>query len=77
MPKPYWKPKKKEINEWFEKQVQEFIVKENCSANLTTEEWKNQYIFKEIYEIFFATILIEPQKCLANIVEFQKCWKDK
>ena len=77
MPRPYWKPERKEIDEWFEQQVQEFAVKENCSKRLTTEEWKNKYIFTEIYEIFFVTIAIKLQEWLARLVEFQKCWKDE
>ena len=54
MPKEYWKPKRKEI-----------------------EEWKNQYIFKESYKIFFVTISIILQEWLANLVEFHKCWRDE
>ena len=77
MPWPYWKPKRKEIDEWFEQQVQEFIVKENRSKRLTTEECNNNYIFMEIYEIFCVTIAIELQEWLARLVKFQKCWKDE
>ena len=77
MPRPYWKHKKKEINEWFENQVQEFAVKENRSVKLTAEEWKNKYIFLEIYEIFFVTFSIKLQEWLARLVYFQKCWKDE
>ena len=73
MARPYWKPKRKEIDEWFEQQVQEFIVKENRSKRLTTEEWKNKYIFMESYEIFFVTIVIELQEWLTMLVKFQKC----
>ena len=77
MPRPYWKPEKKEIDEYFEKKVQEFAIKENHSKKLTAEEWKNQYIFTECYEIFFLTIAIVLQEWLAKLVEFQKCWKDE
>ena len=63
MPRPYWKLESKEIDEWFKQQVQEFKVKENRSKRLTTKEWKNKYIFMEIYEIFFVTIAIEFQEC--------------
>ena len=59
MPRPYWKPESKEIDEWFEKKFQEFAMKENRSKRLTTEEWKNKYIFMEIYKIFFVKIVIE------------------
>ena len=77
MPRPYWKPERKEIDEWLEKKVQEFAVKENRSKKLTTEEWKNKYMFTEIYEIFFVTIVIKIHEWLARLVEFQKCWKDE
>ena len=52
-------------------------MKENHSKRLITEEWKNRYIFIEIYEIFFVTIVIELQEWLTRLVEFQKCWKDE
>ena len=77
MPRPYWKPEGKEIDEWFEQKVQEFVVKENRSKKLTTQELKNKYIFTEIYKIFFVTIAIELQEWLTRLVEFQKCWKDE
>ena len=77
MPRPYWTPKRKKIDEWFEQQVQEFSIKENRSERLTTEEWNNKYIFTEIYKIFFVTIAIEAQEWLTGLVEFQKCWKDE
>ena len=44
---------------------------------MTTEEWKNKYIFTEIYEIFFVMITIKLQEWLARLVMFQKCWKDE
>ena len=46
-----------EIEDWFEKQVQEFAVKENRSTKLTVEKWKNKYVFTEVYEIFFVTFV--------------------
>ena len=77
MKREYWKPERKEIEEWFEKQIQEFAIKENRSMRLTTENWKNRYILMESYEIFFLTFVIELQEWLARLVEFHKCWKDE
>ena len=71
----YWKPKRKEIEEWLEKQFQEFAIKENYNTILTVEKWKNKYIFIEIYKIFFMTFATEPQEWLERLVDFQKCWK--
>ena len=70
MPRPYWKPEKKEIDDWFEQQVQEFDVKENCNERLSTKEWKDKYLFIEIYEIFFVMIVIKLQECLARLLQF-------
>ena len=70
MPRENWRPKRIEIEEWFEKQVQEFAVKENRSTNLTTEKWKNKYIFTEFYEILFVTFVNELQEWLERLVEF-------
>ena len=77
MPREHWRLEKKEIEEWFEKQVQEFVVKENRNVKLTTEKWKNKYIFTEIYEIFFVTFSTELHEWLARLVDFQMCWKDE
>ena len=77
MPREYWKPKKKEIEEWFEKKIQELAIKENRSTRLTAEKWKYKYAFTEIYEIFFMTFATEVWEWLARLVEFQKCWKDE
>ena len=77
MPRTHWRPNKKEIDEWFENKIQEFAVRENRSANLTIEKWKNKYIFIEIYEIFFVTFAVQLQEWLARFVDLQKCWKDE
>ena len=77
MTREYWKPERKEIEEWFEKQIQEFAIKENRNTKLTTENGKKRYILIECYEIFFVTFSIKLQEWLATLVEFQKCWKDE
>ena len=43
---------------------------------LIVEQWKNKYIFTEVYEIFFVIFAHELQEWLARLVEFQTCWKD-
>ena len=77
MARTHWRPEKKEIDQWFEKKIQEFAVRENCSAKLTTSKWNNKYIFTEIYKIFFITFATELQEWLTRLVDFQKCWKDE
>ena len=77
MPWEHWRPEKKEIEEWFEKKVQEYAVKENRSTKFTTNKWKNKYIFTEIYEILFVSLATELQEWLARLVDFQTCWKDE
>ena len=37
MTREYWKHERKEIEDWFEKKIQEFAVKENRSEKLTIE----------------------------------------
>ena len=77
MTREYQKPERKEIEDWFKRQIQEFTVKENRSEKLTAKRWKNRYILTESYEIFFVNFAIELQEWLARLVEFQKCWKDE
>ena len=62
MPRTHWRPEKKEIDEWFEKHIQEVAVKENCNTKLMAERWKNRYILIESYEIFFVTLAIELEE---------------
>ena len=62
MKREYWKPERKEIEEWFERQIQEFAVKENHNEKLTAERWKNRYILTKSCEIFFVTFAIELQE---------------
>ena len=62
-----------ELEDWFEKQIQEFYVKENLSTKLTTEKWKNKYIFTKVYEIFFVTFVHELEEWLARLIDFQMC----
>ena len=57
MPRSHQRPEKLELEDWFEKQIQEFFVKENHIMKLTTEKWKNKYIFTKVYEIFFVTFV--------------------
>ena len=59
------------------KKIQEFAVKENRSTNLTTEKWKNNYIFTEVYEIFSVTFANKLQEWLARLVDLQKCLRDE
>ena len=73
MTREYSKPERKEIKDWFERQIQEFAVTENRSEKLIAERWKNRYILTESYEIFFVTSAIELQEWLAGLVKFQKC----
>ena len=50
-----WQPSKPELEDWFEKKIQEFSIKENISKNFSTEDWKHKYIFIEVHEIFLVT----------------------
>ena len=77
MPRGHWQPLKLELEDWFEKQIQEFALKENWSKKLTAKEWKNKYIFTEVHEILFVTFAHELQEWLARLVDFQTCWIDE
>ena len=77
MPREYWKPKKKEIEEWFEKKLQEFVIKYNCNTRLTVKKWNNKYIFIHIYKIFFVKFVTKLQEWLARLIDFHKFWKDE
>ena len=70
MPRGPWRPERVEIEDWFERQIHKFTVKENHSTKLIAEKWKNKYIFTEVYEIFFVTFVHELQEWLARLVEF-------
>ena len=55
MTREYWKPERKEIEERFEKKIQEFVIKENHSTRLA-KKLENRYILIESYEIFFIEL---------------------
>ena len=67
MPREHWRPERVEIEEWFEKQVREFSVKENRKTKSTTEKWKNKYIFTDVYKKNFVTFANELQEWLESL----------
>ena len=58
---------KPELEDWFERQIQEFSLKENRSERMSTKDWKNEYIFTEVHEIFFVSSAHELQEWLARL----------
>ena len=54
-----WQPSNPKLEDWFEKKIQEFSLKENISKKMFVEDGKHKYIFTEVHEIFFVTFTHE------------------
>ena len=62
---------KKELEDWLDQKLHEFMVQENKSPWISEERWLYRYIYKEIHEIFFASFLIELYEWITKLVDSQ------
>ena len=52
-------PTKKEIEEWLDQKLHEFMVQENKTLQIYEKRWLDHYVYMEIHEIFFASFSSE------------------
>lgn len=64
-----WNPTKKELEDWLDQKLHEFLAKENRNLQILKEGWLDCYIYTKIHEIFFATFLIELYKWIVRLVD--------
>jgi len=71
----HWNPTKKEIEDWMDRKIDEFVVQENRNPRLMKEQWLDRYLCIEIHEIFFCSFLVELYKWIAKLPEGQGRWR--
>jgi len=55
----HWNPTKKELKEWLNLKLHEFMAQENRNPQILEEDWLDRYIYTDIHEVFFATFPVE------------------
>jgi len=71
----HWNPIKKEIEEWWDLKLQEFVVQENKNPQVSKVDWLDRYIFTDIHEIFFASFPVELYEWIARLADNVGRWE--
>ena len=64
-------PTKKEIEDWLDQKLHEFVLEENKTPQISKKRWQDRYIYTEIHEIFFMSFLTELYECIARLADSQ------
>ena len=70
-----WNLTKKEIEDWLDRKIDEFVVQENKNLWLSKEKWLEFYLCIEIHEIFFASFPPELYEWIVKLADNQGRWK--
>lgn len=74
----HWNPTKKEIEEWLDIKIHEFVTQENRNLRVSKEEWLERYLYTEIHKIFFVSFPSKLYKWITKLVDSQgRCRLDK
>ena len=71
----HWNPTKKEIEDWFDRKIHEFVVEEKRNRRLTKEQWLDRYLYTEIHEIFFCSFPVKLYEWIAKSTDDQGRWR--
>jgi len=63
--------KNKEIEEWLDKKIHEFMTQENKTPSVSEKRWLDCYVYREIHEIFFASFPSELYEWIARLADNQ------
>jgi len=66
---------KKEIEEWLDQKLHEFVVQENKTPQISEKRWLDRYVYTEIQEIFFASFSSELYDWIARLADSQGRYK--
>jgi len=73
-----WNPTKKELEDWLDLKLYEFVVQENRNLRISEERWLHCYIYTEIHEIFFTSFSTELYEWIARLADSQgRCRLDQ
>lgn len=70
-----WRPTQKDIEEWLEKKVLEFVVKENINPNCDAKRWLQDYLYSDLHEILFLEFPIILIEWLVRLCEDNPMWR--
>lgn len=74
----HWNLTKKGIEEWLDKNIQEFAPQENRNPQLSKEEWLDSYLYTKIHEIFFTYFPSKLYKWIVKLADSQgRCRLEK
>ena len=74
----HWNPTKKEIKDWLDRKIQEFVAQENINLQLIKEQWLDRYLYTDIHEIYFFSFPIEKYEWIVKLADSQgRCKLDK
>ena len=71
----HWNPTKKDIRDWLDRKIHEFVARESKNPRLAKEQWLDTYLYTEIHEIFFCSFPIELYEWIAKLADSQGRWK--
>jgi len=65
----HWNPTKKEIEEWLDKNLDEFVTQENITLQASKKRWLNHYLYMKIHKIFFTSFPSELYEWIMRLAD--------
>ena len=72
-----WHSMKKEIEDWLDSKMLEFVQEESIGTWLSTKNWIDEYIYSDIHKIFFTEFPILLHEWLSRLVTKQTNFSEK
>ncbi len=60
---------KKELEDWLDQKLHEFVVQENRNLQISEEQWLDRYIYTDIHEIIFTSFLTELYRWISRLAD--------
>ena len=71
-------PTNKEIEEWLDKKIHEFVTQENRTLEVSKKRWLDHYLYMEIHEIFITSFSFELYEWIVRLADSQgRCKLDQ
>jgi len=65
----HWNPTKKEIEDWLDQKLHEFVTQEDRTPQITKKRFLDCYVYTEIHKIFFVTFSLELYDWIARLAD--------
>jgi len=74
----HWNPRKKEIEDWLDQKLHDFMIQENKTPQISKKWWLDRFVYMEIHEIFFVTFPSKLYDWIARQADSEgRCKLDK